>query len=648
MNGGVKTFVQNIGYLQSARISLLIPSYQRPYVWSEEDVIKLLDDIVAASEAKEPHYYIGTIVSSSLSRSPSFRRAELELIDGQQRMTTLILLSVAFARVRPGGKLGRFALIDSVPRLKFAIRDNVQSLFELWTGIRDKIAADDDEIARGEYTKSIYAALVALENRLRSLAYDRGDSFLEDIEQYIVDQVQWVNNVMPRDMDVNRLFTTMNTGGIQLEQSDILKSLLLKKISQDRHRYDAIWQACENMGNYFERNVRQIFSLAKWDSLENTDLAAFSKRKFTLEKQDRQVHEGLSIPELAERSAILADTEEVSDDEEVNVYCRSTISFSLLLVHALRIFLHRSNKPDIATRVIETQLSKSFLAFAHEASEDEVIDFIECLWKVRYQFDQWVVKWVRESEEEEEHLRLSAVSWGREAGGYRLKRTLNETSNLSQLQSVRYFSGERSAQYWLTSFLGRLLERPSWTLAEVEHLLEGIDNQLSLTTLTQKEASFALLGKDDVDAGEIEGVCTKLSQPLGTAFEHYWFQKIEYILWRNRRKVSWYDKEKLRKYRITSKNSVEHVHAQNERRGRTVENLDMFGNLALLSPGENSSFGNKSVEVKRSEFNDRPRYESLKLAHIFNLISGDDETWDDKKIAIHQQSMLMLLRHHYG
>ncbi|SFC74472.1 DUF262 domain-containing protein [Collimonas sp. OK412] len=648
MNGGVKTFIQNIGYLQSARISLLIPSYQRPYVWSEDDVIKLLNDIVAASEAKEPHYYIGTIVSSSLSRSPSFRRAELELIDGQQRMTTLILLSVAFAHVRPGGKLGRFALIDSVPRLKFAIRDNVQSLFELWTGIRDKIAANDDEIASGEYTKSIYAALVALENRLRSLAHDRGDSFLEDIEQYIVDQVQWVNNVMPRDMDVNRLFTTMNTGGIQLEQSDILKSLLLKKISQDRHRYDAIWQACENMGNYFERNVRKIFSQAKWDSLGNTDLAAFSKRKFSLEKQDHQVHEGLSISELAERSAILADTEAVSDDEEVNVYCRSTISFSLLLVHALRIFLHRSNKPDIATRVIETQLSKSFLAFAHEASEDEVIDFIECLWEVRYQFDQWIVKWVRESEEEEEHLRLSAVSWGREAGGYRLKRTLNETSNLSQLQSVRYFSGERSAQYWLTSFLGRLLERPSWTLAEVEHLLEGIDNQLSLTTLTQKEASFALLGKGNVDADDIEDVCTKLSQPLGTAFEHYWFQKIEYILWRNRKKVSWYDKEKLRKYRITSKNSVEHVHAQNERRGRTVENLDMFGNLALLSPGENSSFGNKSVEVKRSEFNDRPRYESLKLAHIFNLISGDDKTWNDEKIASHQQSMLTLLRHHYG
>jgi hypothetical protein len=74
----------------------------------------------------------------------------------------------------------------------------------------------------------------------------------------------------------------------------------------------------------------------------------------------------------------------------------------------------------------------------------------------------------------------------------------------------------------------------------------------------------------------------------------------------------------------------------------------MFGNLALLSPGENSSFGNKSVEVKRSEFNDRPRYESLKLAHIFNLISGDDKTWNDEKIASHQQSMLTLLRHHYG
>lgn len=88
---------------------------------------------------------------------------------------------------------------------------------------------------------------------------------------------------MPVGSDLNRQFATMNTSGLQLAQSDILKSRLLEKLSRDRPRYDAIWQACENMGNYFERNVRQLFPHANWSMLRDADLQRFDAERFPLE-----------------------------------------------------------------------------------------------------------------------------------------------------------------------------------------------------------------------------------------------------------------------------------------------------------------------------------------------------------------------------
>lgn len=58
---------------------------------------------------------------------------------------------------------------------------------------------------------------------------------------------------------------------------------------------------------------------------------------------------------------------------------------------------------------------------------------------------------------------------------------------------------------------------------------------------------------------------------------------------------------------------------QKEQLGQNVR--DSFGNLALLSPGVNSSYSNQDSEKKRVDFDRKPNYDALKLAHIFHLIS---------------------------
>lgn len=71
----------------------IIPEYQRPYAWSDEQIQTLFEDLVEYTKSKnESTYFLGTIVSYENENE------EQEIIDGQQRITSLFLLLVRFIR----------------------------------------------------------------------------------------------------------------------------------------------------------------------------------------------------------------------------------------------------------------------------------------------------------------------------------------------------------------------------------------------------------------------------------------------------------------------------------------------------------------------------------------------------------------------
>ena len=86
------------GLFSDRKIDFLIPDYQRPYAWGESECQTLWDDIFAFAIPEEDvdkfdqrdEYYLGPIVT--------FKNADgkQEIIDGQQRLTTLMLLLRAF------------------------------------------------------------------------------------------------------------------------------------------------------------------------------------------------------------------------------------------------------------------------------------------------------------------------------------------------------------------------------------------------------------------------------------------------------------------------------------------------------------------------------------------------------------------------
>ncbi|MCE0761166.1 DUF262 domain-containing HNH endonuclease family protein [Marinobacter sp. G11] len=653
----VNTEVLTLKRVSDAAMGFVIPSYQRPYVWSDDDVKNLFHDIREAYEAGEDHYFIGSVLSAVRVEKEA---RVYELIDGQQRTTTLMLLSLAFKAAGVDSRLAEASVLGDQPRLTFEIRDAVRNLLGSYAGLEQMDRPGQEAINSDAYLTHLNANLKILIQQVEGLQkglHDNKEFNLEAFADYIYCNVSWVNNIVPESMDLNRLFASMNTAGIQLEPVDLLKAKLFRKIITEKPLYSAIWQACEHMENYFERNLRQLFPRADWNAIEYKDLKAYKGTVFDSKAPEggEEQGDGSGKTILALLDEVRAgdvpdnltfkpeeDTQEGIEDE--TVYCRSIVSFELLLIHTLRIFYARKQWLDIEARIKASNLMACFNRLI-ETDEAVIKEFVDLLWQVRYQFDTWVVKWVEHDDSADPELRLTYTNRSQSSGKYYINRSARELGNLVQLQAVRNFTGDRSAHYWLTALLSQLVDKPEMDFAQVLAVLERLDNHLSLTNETQKEASFKIAMNQVPLLDSWDSVEAYLNSVRGTSFEHYWFQKLEYLLWKQGDKSD----EKLKRYRITSKNSVEHVYPQNEEYQRKLEGeyLDAFGNLVLLSPGENSSYSNQTVGKKREDFKVKPRYDSLKLKAIFELYDQTAGIWGKEQIAEHQKEMMMLLENHY-
>jgi len=659
----VTTLVQTPKTILTEKIAFEVPAYQRAYVWGGEGVLKLLQDIEQAYIAKEHQYYIGTVLTAKLSEQKNNNAdSSFELIDGQQRMTTLMLIAIAFKKADIDCDLAKVATLCHLPRVTFSIRETVQGLLCSWSDLEFTHKPSDEQIHKNEYTKHLAEALHTILSFLKELTADakKGEGHILELANYIFNKVRWVNNIIPDGTDLNKLFATMNTSGVQLEQSDILKSKLLSKLTQNLKEYDGLWQVCENLNNYIERNARKVFTASSWASIKDSQLANFDLSSLKLVDEGSVKAKGLSLKKIINSPEFLkkSNAEEPSsskknDVREDEIYCRSIIGFPLLLIHAFRIYrvIYGNNK-DIDNRVNGEKLNTVFDAFIKNSDEQEVKDFLHCLWSVRYQFDKWVVKWVEKTEESSAVLRLSTVRFNKSQG--RLNRSPDEISAISQLQSVRNFTGERSAQYWITPFIAELIQKEVGAQEENKalRLLERIDNRMSLALCSQKDASFKQAKSKKPTRIEWDEQARYFAEANGTGFEHYWFQKLEYLLWKqvndSKSVLNASDLDKFKKYRITSKNSVEHVHPQNDEYKSKLpsETLNAFGNLVLLSPGENSSYSNQDVDKKQIDFERKSHFDSLKLREIF--LQKGIGAWNKKEIELHQEKMLNILAGHYG
>ena len=459
-----------------------IPIYQRLYVWKELQVNKLLEDIYDAYSRDEDNYYLGGVVTYSNGK-------KLDLIDGQQRFTTLWLICMVVSSIEPNvcNEMKCFCGNEEELRIQFAIRPQITKFL---ISRMKKSKYDDCDTKQVSDVKNMIDAIGNIESFCED---DKRREYLVDFASFLMTKVILVRTEIPEETDLNKLFELINGRGQQLSQTDILKSHILDLIRKETNgnedlliRYGQIWNACADMNEYVEHNIQQEDPSLTWkdrliyDKESNSDeegiIADFENDffdKYIMNPvKDNLIDQPESLYNIINNALEGKKEKEDNDDEYTHTNSngreiRSIVSFPMLLLYTLRIFLIE-NKLEIygikerydIDFFNEKSLLKIFDPAVKQMKQDKsACAFVRLLWTVRVLFDKNVVKWVKEDGESEEVLALRTlrISTDKRTGNLRVHRDSanngNSITEMTQLQSILYFSQPRIYELWLCPFL---------------------------------------------------------------------------------------------------------------------------------------------------------------------------------------------------
>ncbi|MGN8496567.1 DUF262 domain-containing protein [Helicobacter pylori] len=227
-----------------------IPIYQRPYQWAEENCEKLLDDLFFNYEDdRESDYFCGSLVLILISED-SKKAKTYDIVDGQQRLSTFILLAKVLAalyseRLTEESKdylqeslITKYGKKD---RLNFnAMGFNSKKDFQYaLTSFNDTPVSN----AKNNYLKNA----ICLKNYLRKKEIEDINDFIE----WLYFKVVFITITCPDADKALRIFNVLNARGLALNATDIFKGELLKHAKEHEReefvsRWNDLYQKCSD------------------------------------------------------------------------------------------------------------------------------------------------------------------------------------------------------------------------------------------------------------------------------------------------------------------------------------------------------------------------------------------------------------------
>ena len=284
-----------------------IPDYQRPYVWGIDQVSDLLDDISFAQQQNEnSEYFLGSIVLQRREiKNGNSEYIENDLLDGQQRIITLLLLTAVIRDLSTKEKrintcqesiYQQANPDDNIPerlRIVFAIREEVKDFISEY--VKTKKGTEKIEELKMKAQNSKILSIKNMANTILIIRkyFEKSDNgnTLDNFFPYLRNKVLMIYVASEKLEDAFRLFTIMNNRGLKLRNSDILKAENLRELSNeiDRIKYSKEW---EDIENYFEDDFDVFFShlrtiLVKEKARSNL-LDEFEKNIYTPKIYDKE------------------------------------------------------------------------------------------------------------------------------------------------------------------------------------------------------------------------------------------------------------------------------------------------------------------------------------------------------------------------
>lgn len=568
-----------------------VPIYQRNYAWDSDQIEQLIEDI----RSTKNDYFLGNLIVNQKENNV------YEVIDGQQRLTTLFLLErylgIAFAN-----DALRFEARDKANRTLATLPNTNQLTDELLSS----------EIKEGYKIIDDYFEKTGLK--------EEKESFIKRLDKVNLIRVQ-----VPDKIDLNHYFEIMNTRGEQLELHEIAKANFLSKITApvDKKIASDIWEYCSNMDSYIQMN----YPKEKRDMIFSNDWSSLSEQIVDFDSlsccylNESVTEERFTLEEILQGKGELSG-ESTSSEELENERFESIISFPNFLLQVNEA-ISRSNADD------DSSLDdKNFLINLQNNWADELSakHFLFMLLKARVIFDKYVLK------------REFARDY-KESGKWSLQKLEKyRDARTDKPKYIGTFGGDednKNRQIRTLQSALRITYTSPKTMHWISLVLSSYFNDENANVLKILE-SYA---QSKVDAAEYETAS-------GFGFERIVFTYLDYLIYRD--DYSFNGHEIIRPlssdWQFQFRSSIEHFYPQNPTELPPWENDDSncFGNLALITVSGNSTFNN-ATPVGKASSNPGIITQSLKLKIMDEMMRQNNNIWDQKLAHIHQDEMFNIL-----
>lgn len=588
-----------------------IPIYQRNYAWGKDEIETLVQDVYDSfTKNKESIYYIGTLVT--------FRKDDnlFEVIDGQQRLTTIYLILKALNKM-PTSKLTYKARTKSDKTLEALPKD---------------VEEKDQGIVNGfNWAKN------ALKDKT-------------DFKDYFLNNVHIIHYQVPLDIDLNHYFEVMNSRGEQLEKHEIVKARLMGKLYSENERmiFNKIWESCSRMSTYVQQNLNLEKKKIFGENYNNFNAVNFGY--FELKTEERtKTQNKYSIAEIAKGSFASSPQE----NNEKNDTFQPIIDFPNFLLIVLKITrMLDANDPEPRVTLDDKELLNEF----DEAKFDayKVKTFAFNLLKARFFLDNYIVHHSNEDD-----------IYGNNPWKLQVLNKEKTPENLC--------SGDEALQEKLVHLL---------SMFEVSYSAKQYKNYLF--------DCLDWLMKDDLKnvssyADFVENLASKYFETSAKDFENpariplFVFNYLDYKIWKlyaeqlrgqeykekDPKRIQFFENlgcsdfglDIFQKFYFSrTRRSLEHYFPQaNVKEGSqpTVEQINCFGNFAMIGAEANSSGSNWSPKAKLDYYLDpsgkinQISVASLKFMIMMQICKDNKDKsgheWEWKEIQEHQSKMLAIL-----
>ena len=420
---------------------------------------------------------------------------------------------------------------------------------------------------------------------------------------------------MPKDIDLNHYFEIMNTRGEQLELHQIVKAKILAQLDDNKDKRVAayIWDSCANMDSYvqmsFDKATRNKLFSDNWSKLkENIKDWETLKEYFSYQISEEK---NPTLREILEETTKYKIESNINNEDVDNERFESVISFPNFILQVNAVIFNDEDDTSLDDKNFIQVLKNNWESA--DAAKLFIIKMLEC----RVLFDKYILKreyakdyqktgkWSLQKLEKYKDIQRNNA----EKPLYKVTDVENADTLRTLESALRITYTSPKTMHWITLVLKKLLE----------------DENINLVELLEQ---YCLRKIDEAD----------YKNKNGFNIERIVFSYLDYLLYRDN-----YKGITKNDWEFQFRNSIEHFYPQHpdNEENWNKNDLDGFGNLALITVSGNSKFSNMPPSAK-IDYKEIIK-QSLKLQIMMNITQNNNKIWTPELAEEHKKEMIKIL-----